>query len=119
MKDFIIGRIKGGYCALKGAIYLLKTEASIQTQALIALVMTGLGFYYNISTNEWIAQCFAIGMVMGLEGMNSAIEEICDFIHPDYHKRIGVVKDIAAGGVFLAAIIAMIIGGLIYFPKMF
>ena len=55
--------------------------------------------------------------VMSAEALNSAIEEIADFIHPDYHKKIGYTKDIAAGAVFFAAIVAIIIAGIIYIPK--
>jgi len=58
-----------------------------------------------------------IGLVISIEGMNTAIEYIADFIHPEYHQKIGLIKDIAAGAVFIAAIAAMIIAGIIYVPK--
>lgn len=119
MKKFIEGRMKGAMYAFKGAWYLIKTEASIQVQGSIGIIMVALGFYYDISAYEWIAQLFAIAMVMGVEGTNSAIEELCDFVHPDFHKKIGIIKDIAAGAVFIVAIVALIIGGIIYFPKIF
>lgn len=115
--SFIGKRIKGGGYAMKGAYLLLRTEASIQTQAAIAVVMTLAGFYFDISATEWILQIFAIGLVMACEGLNTAVEEIADFIHPDFHKKIGFIKDIAAGAVFIAAIAAVIIGAIIYIPK--
>ncbi|NQY07262.1 MAG: diacylglycerol kinase family protein [Flavobacteriaceae bacterium] len=117
MTNFIIKRIKGFKYAAKGAYILLKNEASIKVQFFIALVMTGVGFYFNISNTEWILQLLAIGLVMGIEGVNSAVEEIADFIHPDFHSKIGLIKDIAAGAVFFAATIASIIGLIIYTPK--
>jgi diacylglycerol kinase (ATP) len=64
-------------------------------------------------------QLFAIGLVLSVEGMNTAIEKIADFIHPDYHQKIGFIKDIAAGAVFFAAVIAIIIGLLIYYPYVY
>ena len=50
---------------------------------------------------------------------NTAVEKIADFIHPDYHERIGFIKDIAAGAVFFAALTAIAIGCIIYFPYLF
>ena len=61
----------------------------------------------------------AIGLVMSIEGLNTAVEKIADFIHPNYHERIGFIKDIAAGAVFFAAMTAIAIGLIIYLPKFF
>lgn len=96
---------------------LLKNEASIQVQAAIAILMTIAGFYFEISTSEWIFQTLAIGLVMSIEGLNTAAEEIANFVHPDFHNKIGYIKDVAAGAVFYAAIVAVIVGCLIYIPK--
>lgn len=117
MRNFLIGRIKGVKYALRGAWILLKTEASIQVQFVIAIGITVLGFVYKLSTGEWLAQIFAIGLVMGAEGLNTAIEEIADFIHPEYHVKIGRIKDIAAGAVGITALIAVIIASIIYVPR--
>ena len=113
---FVIGRLKGVRYAFKGALMLLKTEPSIQVQTGIGVLMTGLGFYFNITQLEWIMQIFAIGLVMSIEGLNTTAEAIADFIHPDFHNKIGFIKDIAAGAVFIASITAVIIGVIIYFP---
>ncbi|WP_378187595.1 diacylglycerol kinase [Aquimarina sp. W85] len=113
---FLSGRIRGGGYALKGAFLLLKTEASIQVQITIAVIMTILGIYFDISRVDWILQIFAIGLVLSIEGINTAIEAIADFIHPDFHNKIGFIKDIAAGAVFFAAFAAFLIGVIIYIP---
>lgn len=116
-ETFLGKRFKGAGYAIKGAYLLLRTEPSIQVQAIIGVLMTIAGFYFEISTTEWMFQVFAIGLVLGLEGLNSAIEGIADFIHPNFHTKIGFIKDIAAGAVFFAAITAVIIGCIIYIPK--
>ncbi|WP_408629608.1 diacylglycerol kinase [Aquimarina algiphila] len=116
MLKFIVGRLRGCGYAFKGAVLLIKTEPSIQVQVGIALLMITLGFYFDITSIEWILQIFAIGLVMSIEGLNTAIEAIADFIHPDFHNKIGLIKDIAAGAVFIAAITAVIIGLIIYIP---
>ncbi len=119
LSKFIAGRLRGCGYAFKGAILLLKTEPSIQVQTGIAVLMTGLGYYFNITSTEWILQVFAIGLVMSIEGLNTTIEAIADFIHPDFHDKIGFIKDVSAGAVFIAAITAMIIGLIIYIPYIF
>jgi len=116
ISKFVIGRLKGCKYAFKGAILLLKTEPSIQVQTVIAVVMTAIGFYFNISTTEWILQVFAIGLVMSMEAVNTSVEAIADFVHPDFHDKIGFIKDVAAGAVFIAAVSAVIIGLIIYIP---
>lgn len=62
-------------------------------------------------------QCFAIGLVITAEALDTAIEEIANFIHPAKNPKIGYIKDIAAGAVFFAAITALVIGCIIYIPK--
>jgi len=109
--------MKGAKYALKGAFILLRTEASIQVQFAIATILTIAGFYYKISATEWMFQIFSIGLIMSIEGLNTAIEEIADFIHPEFHNKIGLIKDIAAGAVFIAAIAAITVGLIIYIPK--
>ncbi|MDN3723728.1 diacylglycerol kinase family protein [Aequorivita sp. SDUM287046] len=116
-KTFFGKRIKGCGYAFKGAYLLLRYEASIQVQSAIALIMTFAGFYFNLSATEWMLQIFAIGLVICIEGINTAVEEIADFVHPDFHNKIGFIKDVAAGAVFFAAITAVIIGCIIYIPK--
>jgi len=116
-EPFIINRIKSLGFALKGALLLLKNEASIQAQASIAVLVTFAGFYFDISATEWMIQLLAIAIVMSAEALNSAIEEIADFIHPEYHKKIGYTKDVAAGAVFFAGIAGVIIAAIIYIPK--
>jgi diacylglycerol kinase (ATP) len=86
-------------------------------QSSIALLMVIAGFYFEIDRVEWILQILAFGLVLSIEGMNTAVEKIADFIHPEFHDRIGFIKDIAAGAVFFAAIAAIIVGLLIYVPK--
>lgn len=117
--SFFVNRIKSVGYALKGAILLLKTESSIKIQFFIGLLTTAAGFYYHISSTEWMVQILAIGIVMGTEGLNTAIEAMADFIHPDFNSKIGFIKDISAGAVFIAATAAVLVGLIIYMPKVF
>ncbi|WP_111307239.1 diacylglycerol kinase [Confluentibacter sediminis] len=118
-ESFLANRIKSVGYAYKGALLLLKTEASIKVQFAIGILVTIAGFYNHITNMEWIIQFLAIGLVMSMEGINTAIEEMANFIHPEHHKKIGIIKDIAAGAVFIASLFAIAIGLIIYIPKFF
>jgi Diacylglycerol kinase len=114
---FFSGRLKSITFAVKGAIKLITTEHSVMVQFSLGIIMTILGFYLNITQTEWLFQTLAIGLVLSIEGLNTAIEKVADFIHPNYHERIGFIKDIAAGAVLFAAGTAIAIGLIIYVPK--
>ena len=114
---FFTGRLKSVSFAFKGAVKLITTEHSIMVQFSIAILLTVAGFYFGITPTEWLFQTMAIGLVMSIEGLNTAVEKVADFIHPNYDERIGFIKDIAAGAVFFAAITAIIIGLIIYIPR--
>ena len=113
---FVSGRLKSLVFAFKGAVKLITTEHSVMVQFSTAIILTIAGFYFGISATESLFQTLAIGLVLSVEGLNTAVEKIADFIHPDYHQKIGFIKDIAAGAVFFAAITAIIIGSIIYIP---
>ena len=114
---FFTGRLKSMGFALKGAIKLITTEHSVMVQFSLGIALTIAGFFFKITATEWMFQILAIGLVLSIEGLNTAVEKIADFIHPDYSQRIGFIKDIAAGAVFFAAMAAITIGLIIYLPK--
>ena len=115
--SFLKGRIRSLKFAFKGAYLLITTEHSIMVQFSLGIIMTILGFVMHISATEWMFQLLAVGMVLVAESLNTGIEKLCDFVHVDYHERIGFIKDISAGAATFAAIIALIIGCIIYIPK--
>lgn len=117
-ESFLVNRLKSVGFAFKGMLILVQTEASIKIQLVVALIATLAGFYFEISKVEWLFQIAMISLVISIEGINTAIEYLADFIHPEHHTKIGLIKDIAAGAVFMASVAAIIIGIFIYLPKM-
>ncbi len=115
--SFVTGRLKSIGYAVKGAVKLVTTEHSVMVQFSIGVAMIVAGFYFDISATEWMFQTLAIGLVLCIEGLNTAVEKVADFIHPEFHEKIGFIKDIAAGAVFFAALTAIAIGAIIYVPK--
>lgn len=115
---FLTGRIKSMGFALKGAFKLVTTEHSVMVQFSLGILVTIAGFYCDITATEWMLQTLAIGLVLAIEGVNTAVEKMADFVHPKFHEKIGFIKDIAAGAVFFAALTAIVIGAIIYVPKL-
>jgi diacylglycerol kinase (ATP) len=113
---FFTGRFKSVGFAYKGALKLVTTEHSVMVQFSVAIALIVAGFYFKISKEEWLFQTLATGLVLAIEGLNTAVEKVADFIHPEFHHRIGFIKDIAAGSVFFAAMTAIAIGLIIYLP---
>ena len=116
---FIIERSKSMTVAVKGMFLLIRTEHAIMAQSSLFLIFIAMGFIFGISRIEWIIQFSMIGLILATEGMNTAVEKLCDFIHPEYHKKIGFIKDISAGAVSFAVLFSMINAILIYYPYIF
>ncbi|TDP61218.1 diacylglycerol kinase family protein [Flavobacterium dankookense] len=115
--SFFTGRLKSIGFAFKGAYKLITTEHSVMVQSTIAVLLIIAGFIFEISRLEWMMQLLAFGLVLGIESLNTAVEKLADFIHPEFHNKIGFIKDIAAGAVLFSAMAAIAIGLLIYVPK--
>ncbi|NNE77682.1 MAG: diacylglycerol kinase family protein [Pricia sp.] len=118
-ESFFQNRVKSVGFALRGALLLIRTEPSIQIQVVLTILVTIAGFYFEISATEWVLQILACSLVFGIEGANTAIEKLCDFVHPNFEKRIGFIKDVSAGAVMLVSVGAIIVGLIIYVPKIF
>lgn len=107
-----------GY-ALNGIKTVFRSEKNMQIHLGIATLVILLGFLFQISKSEWLACIICIGLVFSAETMNTAIETFVDMVSPERKPQAGKIKDIAAGGVFLAAIISVVIGVIIFLPKIF
>ena len=114
---FFTGRLKSIGFALKGAYKLITTEHSIMVQSFVGVCTVIAGFYFDISHEEWLIQTLAIGLVLSIEGLNTAVEKLADFVQPNFDEKIGFIKDIAAGSVFFAAMSSLAIWGVIYVPR--
>jgi len=118
MKAFLAGRYNGMKCAIVGLKRLVK-EHSIIAQLCTAIFFIVAGFYFQITRIEWMFQLVCFGLVLSVEGLNTAVEELCDFVHPERHTKIGKIKDIGAGAVLITGIFSFIIMVIIYYPYIF
>jgi len=115
--SFFVDRVKSMNYALKGLWILITTENSIKTHIIISISLIILGFVVKISTVEWALQLLAIALVLVTESLNTVIEKTANFIHPDFNKKIGNIKDISAGAVAFAMLFSIIVELIIYLPK--
>ncbi len=115
--QFFLNRLKSFGYAFTGIALLLKTEVNFRIQFVCGVAVCVLGGTVGLSTTEWMVQLLAIGLVLAAEALNSAIERLADVITKEKRKEIAALKDIAAAAPLVAAIIALIIGLLIYLPK--
>ena len=116
-KFSIIARLRSFKFAFRGLIYLFRDEHNAWIHALAAIVIIAMGLAFKLTGFEWVAILFAIALVFITELINSAIENMVDLMHPELHPKAGKIKDLAAAAVLIASIIALIIGVLIFLPK--
>lgn len=103
--------------ALAGIWYAIKSERNLQIHGIIACGVVLFGLVWRITLLEWSILIICIGLVIGLELMNTAIEAVVDLsVGTQYHPLAKIAKDVAAGAVIVATICSVIIGALIFIP---
>lgn len=106
--------------AFKGIKIPIQEERNLKIHLLMSFVVVIFGLYYHITSTEWLAILLCIGAVVSLELMNYAIERTVDlFCQDQFHPLAKKAKDTAAGAVLVAAIIAVIIGLIVFIPYIF
>lgn len=112
-------RLKSFTHAFRGIGLLVKNEHNSWIHIFASILVVILGFYYQINNYEWFAIILSIGIVLMAETFNSAIEELSDKVESKQDTKIKNTKDLAAGAVLIAAIMAIVIGCIIFIPKIF
>ena len=100
--------------AVNGIRASFRDQRNLKVQFMIALITVLAGFYFNITATEWSLILLSIAAVMGFEMMNTAMESLVDLVTRERKPLAGKVKDVAAGAVLFASIIAVIIGVIIF-----
>jgi undecaprenol kinase len=113
MKRFISGFAFAG----KGIAFALRSQPNLRIQVLIAAAVTVVGLVLRLTALEWACLLLAIGLVISLEIVNTALERFVDMVTREYHPIAGQVKDLAAGAVLAASILAAVVGLLIFIPR--
>lgn len=110
----LINSFKYACMGIKSAI---KSERNMKIHVLATLIVTALGFILGLDPLEWVACIFSIVIVISSEMLNTAIETIVDLVSPNINPLAKKAKDIAAGSVLVMAIGALLVGLIIFIPK--
>ena len=105
--------------AFRGMHIVLKTTKHLFIHLVATFIVIILGFYFNVSSIEWMMLIFAIGFVFVSETFNTAIEIDIDLTSPEYHPFARDTKDVAAAAVLLSVFVAIIIGLIVFLPKIY
>lgn len=103
--------------AVNGLLLLLKNEHNSRIHLLAAIIAIIMGIIMKIDHYEWSLLIIVIGAVFLTELLNSSIESLADLIDPEWNELIMRVKDYSAAAVLISAIVALVVGGLIFIPK--
>ncbi len=105
--------------ASAGLRHLFVTQRNARVQAGAGALALGLGAFLRLSRVEWAILALTIALVLSLEALNSAIEATVDLVTSDYHPLAKVAKDLAAGSVWLMALASIVIGAILFLPRLF
>lgn len=105
--------------AFSGLFHFIRNDRNGRIHCSIILLVIAAGWYYQVSATEWMVLLLCCTIVPSLEMLNHALEELCNKVQPDKDPRIRIVKDVAAAAVVWAAIISVIIGSIIFVPRIF
>lgn len=118
MQKYSQGRKNSFMHALGGLKTLLSTQPNARLEFIFTILVIAAGFFFNISTTEWITVILFITLVLVSEIFNTMLEMILDKIEPQYDEHIKKIKDIAAAGVLISVTAAAIGGLIIFLPKL-
>lgn len=109
MKEYLAARVRSFGYAFRGIITLVATQPHARLHLLATFIVIGAGSIVHLRRWEWVAILLCIGMVWMAEALNTAIEFLSDEVTLERRDRIGKAKDLAAGGVLIAALISSLV----------
>lgn len=105
--------------ATNGLKEVFKSELNFKVHLFSAVAVVVAGWHFEVSRSEWLAVILCIGLVLAAELINTAIEVLVDLVAPEFNRKAGLVKDIAASAVLVAALMSLAVGLIIFVPKIF
>ena len=103
--------------AFNGIIYATTTQSNIKKQLIIAVIVVIISLFFNLNRAEFLCFLFTIVLIIFAEMVNTAIETVVDLYIDVYHPKAKIAKDVAAGGVVITTINALIVAYFLFFDK--
>jgi diacylglycerol kinase len=110
-------RLESFRFAMNGLLLLLKNEHNSRIHILASIIAIVMGIIMKLDHYEWALLIIVIGAVFLTELLNSSIESLGDLVDPEWNELIMQAKDYSAAAVLISAIVAIVVGGLIFIPK--
>ncbi|MCB0637300.1 MAG: diacylglycerol kinase family protein [Lewinella sp.] len=117
-KELLIRRIKSFGYAGKGLYTLFRTQPNAWIHLTAVAVVSGAGWWLGIERWEWIILVLCYTLVLMAEAFNTALEFLTDLASPEAHPLAGKTKDVAAAGVLIAALGAVVVAAFIFGPPL-
>ena len=115
---YLNARLRSFGHAFRGLKVLLQTQPNARIHAVATVLVVAAGLAFGISPVEWALIVLAIASVWTAEAINTSIEFLVDLVSPEPHPLAGKAKDVAAGGVLVAAIGSAFVGGFVFGPHL-
>jgi len=116
---YLKSRIRSFQNALEGLKYVLITQQNARIHAAFTLIVFLFAFLLNLNGSEWVSLLLVIGLVWAAEILNTAMEVLVDMVSPEHNQGAMIIKDISAGAVLISAVISVLVGILIFGPKIY
>jgi len=110
-------RINSFKAAITGVGEGLISQWNMRFHLMATCIVIASAFYFRVSTTEWCTLLLCCALVISFELVNTAIEKLCDYIQPEKDEKIRIIKDISAAAVLVSAVIAAVIGVIVFYPK--
>ncbi|WP_037300126.1 diacylglycerol kinase family protein [Runella limosa] len=104
--------------AFEGVVALFRYENNARFHLIAAFGVVLLGIVLGLERFEWALVAIVVGAVWAAEAFNTAIEKLCDLVSPDYHPQIKAAKDLAAAGVMITSVVAVVVGAIVFGGKL-
>lgn len=108
--------LKSFIYAVKGLRKVFREEQNLRLQTAFGMIAVFFAWFFRVSPLEWIAVVFAVGLVIIMEILNSAVERVSDVLKPRINSYVKEIKDIMAAAVMFASFIAVIVGLIVFWP---
>jgi undecaprenol kinase len=110
--------IKSFQYALQGFLSAIRSEVNLRFHIAVTVIVVTAGFWVKLEIVEWCIIILCVGAVVGFELLNTSLEQLCNHTTPDEHPAIKKIKDISAAAVLLVSLASVVVGLLIFLPKL-
>lgn len=114
--SYLKKRLRSFGFAIAGIRAFVRSEPHALLHFIATIIVLAAGFYFHVSGMQWIALLIVMSIVWITEMLNTVLEKVMDHVAPDYHPRVKWIKDVAAGAVLIAAVVALAVGAIIFIP---